>query len=95
MIPGKMNPNWQDSADENEQNEAPMEEKQPMGHGSMPHMHIHTHAKGHTVHIMHPNGKHEKHEHEHGDAEGIAAHVHEHFVGGGMPQEDSGTEGQY
>lgn len=48
----------------------------------MPQMHIHTHAKGHTVHIMHPDGKHEKHEHAHGDAEGMAAHLHEHFGSG-------------
>ena len=52
------------------------------GQHHMPSIHIHSHAKGHTVHIMHPSGAHEKHEHEHGDAEGIASHIHEHLGGG-------------
>lgn len=44
-----------------------------------PSIHIHSHAKGHTVHIMHKDGAHEKHEHEHGDTEGIKAHIDEHL----------------
>jgi hypothetical protein len=49
-------------------------------HGSeKPSIHIHSHSAGHTVHIMHPDGQHESHEHELGDAEGITAHVHSHI----------------
>jgi hypothetical protein len=53
-------------------------------HSTMPQIHIHTHAKGHTVHIMHPNGHHEKHEHAHGDVDGMHAHLEEHLGGGGL-----------
>jgi hypothetical protein len=53
-----------------------------------PSIHIHSHDKGHTVHIMHPSGEHEKHEHEAGDAEGIKAHVDEHI--GGIEGQDHG-----
>lgn len=53
-----------------------------------PSIHIHSHAKGHTVHIMHPSGAHEQHEHASGDAEGIASHIHEHI--GGEPGQDHG-----
>lgn len=59
------------------------------GQHKAPHIHIHSHAKGHTVHIMHPDGAHEKHEHGHGDVEGIAAHVHEHI--GGASGQDHGV----
>jgi hypothetical protein len=48
----------------------------------MPQMHIHTHSKGHTVHVMHANGKHEQHEHAHGDTEGMKAHIDQHFGSG-------------
>jgi hypothetical protein len=57
------------------------------GQHHVPHIHIHPHhdesgkhVKTH-VHIMHHDGKHEMHEHEPGDSEGIAAHVHQHFGG--------------
>lgn len=54
------------------------------GGEAKPQIHIHSHENGHTVHIMHPDGQHEKHEHEDGDSEGMAAHIHEH-LGNGAP----------
>lgn len=54
------------------------------GHAQKPHISIHSHPHGHTVHIMHHDGKHEKHEHAHGDTEGIAAHIHQHLGDGGQ-----------
>lgn len=53
-----------------------------------PHIHIHSHAQGHTVHVMHHDGTHTKHEHAQGDAEGIAAHIHKHL--GGEEGQDHG-----
>jgi hypothetical protein len=51
-----------------------------------PNIHIHSHSKGHTVHVMHSNGQHEQTEHEAGDAEGIANVVHQHIgAAGGQP----------
>ncbi len=66
------------------------------GHSS-PSIHIHSHDKGHTVHILHKDGTHEAHEHEHGDADGIAEHIHEHLgkggsIGGHEEAEDAATE---
>lgn len=55
--------------------------QQESGQHHPPQIHMHSHDKGVTVHIMHHDGRHEKHEHEHGDAEGIAAHVHQHHGG--------------
>jgi hypothetical protein len=49
------------------------------GKHAMPNIHIHSHDGGHTVHVMHHDGTHEKHEHEAGDAEGMAEHLHTHF----------------
>lgn len=63
-------------------------EKEKDGGARHPSIHVHSHSKGHTVHIMHPDGGHEKHEHSHGDAEGIAAHVHKHI--GGKEGQDHG-----
>ena len=51
-----------------------------------PHIHIHSHSGGHTVHIMHHDGTHEKHEHPHGDHEGIAQHIHTHLGPGSAPE---------
>jgi hypothetical protein len=48
-----------------------------------PHIFHHSHSGGVTTHIFHHDGRHEMHEHSHGDADGMAAHVHEHH-GGGM-----------
>ena len=62
--------------------------------GHKPSIHIHSHAKGHTVHIFHKDGGHEKHEHPHGDASGIAQHIHDHLGGGqGAPEFESSSEG--
>lgn len=58
-----------------------------------PQIMIHSHAKGHTVHIMHHDGTHEKHEHESGDAEGIKAHIDEH-IGGGEGQDHGFSSGE-
>ena len=58
------------------------------GGGKHPHIAIHSHSKGHAVHITHPDGRVESHEHAHGDAEGIAAHIHEHI--GGKEGQDHG-----
>ena len=62
--------------------------KQESGQHHPPHIHIHSHAKGHTVHIMHDDGAHEKHEHAHGDSDGIAEHIHQHL--GGAEGQDHG-----
>lgn len=65
---------------------------QESGQHTAPSIHIHSHDQGHTVHIMHANGKSEKSEHEHGDAEGIAAHIHSH-IGGKIGQDHGGSAG--
>lgn len=63
-----------------------------------PQITIHSHSAGHTVHIMHPDGQHEQHEHEDGDSHGIAEHIHEHLGNGGAdghgeqrPEEELGS----
>lgn len=66
---------------------------QESGQHETPQIHIHSHDEGHTVHIMHSNGQHEKHEHEHGDAEGIASHIHQH-IGGKEGQDHGGSSGE-
>ena len=56
------------------------------GQHRAPHIHIHSHSKGHTVHVMHSDGGHDQHEHAPGDAEGIAEHIHNHIgAAGGQP----------
>ena len=70
----------------------PVPKPEHKGAGGHPHIHIHSHSGGHTVHIMHPDGRHEKHEHAHGDAEGMAQHIHTHF-GGGEGSAPEGHEG--
>lgn len=57
-----------------------------------PQIHIHSHAKGHTVHIMHKSGKHEQHEHSKGDTEGIAEHIHKNLGAGGQDHGYSGGD---
>jgi hypothetical protein len=59
-----------------------------------PSIHIHSHSKGHTVHIMHKDGTHEKHEHGPGDAEGIAQHIHEQLGTPGSMNEGQSDQGQ-
>jgi len=63
------------------------------GQHHAPSIHIHSHAAGHTVHIMHKDGTHTKTEHSHGDAEGIAAHIHKH-IGGTAGQSHGIGDGQ-
>lgn len=62
------------------------------GHAKHPHFAIHSHAHGHVVHITHPDGHHEHHEHALGDAEGIAAHIHQHIGSGGGEQRPEAEE---
>jgi len=77
-----MNPNWNESAEPTKGGAAPEPAMPASGEPSAaPTLVMHSHDKGVTVHVHHKNGKHEKHEHSHGDAEGMAAHVHEHFGG--------------
>lgn len=61
--------------------------------GNHPQIHIHSHAKGHTVHVMHSDGRHEKHDHESGDAEGLKSHIDEH-IGGAMGQDHGFSGGE-
>lgn len=63
------------------------------GGGNHPQIHIHSHAKGHTVHVMHSDGRHEKHEHESGDTEGIKSHI-DTQLGGGMGQDHGFSSGE-
>lgn len=56
-----------------------------------PQIHIHSHAKGHTVHVMHKDGRHEKSEHAHGDTEGVKQHIDKHL---GDVGQDHGSEGE-
>lgn len=88
----------------NKQREAHMSGKAPGGHADeaeggheghasaahLPSIHIHSHAKGHTVHILHKDGRHEKHEHEAGDASGMAEHLQNHLAAGGGEGQDHG-----
>lgn len=64
------------------------------GHDGKPSIFIHSHSAGHTVHVYHADGQHEVHEHEHGDAEGMAEHVHTYLSGGKhlLPQHDDETK---
>lgn len=56
-----------------------------------PQIHIHSHEKGHTVHVMHKDGRHEKHEHGHGDTEGVKQHIDKHL---GDVGQDHGSPGE-
>src|SRR5438270_12303906 len=60
--------------------------------GKLPDIHIKSHSAGHTVHIMHQDGRHESHEHAHGDTEGMAEHVHN-YLGGEQRPENEGEAG--
>ena len=57
-----------------------------------PHIFVHSHTAGHTVHIHHHNGQHEKHEHAKGDVEGIKSHIDQHLGGGEESQETPAQE---
>lgn len=54
-----------------------------------PQIHVHSHERGHTVHVMHPDGRHEMHEHEPGDSDGVAERVRDAMSG----SEGEGMEG--
>jgi hypothetical protein len=69
----------------NEEGEGKRGKKKP---GEHPSIHIHSHSKGHTVHILHPSGAHEEHEFSRGDSEGISNLIHHHL--GGEPGQDHG-----
>ena len=76
--------------DEAERVDNPVEEK-----SDAPDIHVHTHSKGHSVHVHHKDGRHEEHKFNHGDHEGIGRKVTESMggqsSGGGM--EDSAAAG--
>lgn len=61
-------------------------------HGEKPHVFVHSHKNGHTTHVFHSDGQHEKHEHGH-DAESVADKVHEALGGEQRPENDMGAEG--
>lgn len=67
--------------------------KEKKGGKKHPSIHIHSHAKGHTVHIMHPDGRHEMHEHGHGDTEGMKQHLDTHLRAAGQDHGEGGGEG--
>jgi hypothetical protein len=88
-----MNPNWHDKPSmmagvkglgkEEREPKEPMSEPldtEPVAGGSEPSIFMHSHAKGVTVHIHHPSGKHEKHEHAHGDVAGMKGHIDKHMA---------------
>jgi len=56
------------------------------GGGKHPHMHIHSHEAGHTMHVMHDDGSHEMHHFAQGDTAGMKSVMDEHMggAGGGM-----------
>ena len=51
-----------------------------------PSIHIHSHTGGHTVHILHKDGRHEMHQHGHGDTDGISQHIQTHLGAGSAPE---------
>lgn len=68
-------------------------------HGEQkPHVFVHSHSGGHTVHLFHSDGRHEMQEHGH-DADSAADHVRESLGGGNNEgemnehDEDSGSIG--
>jgi hypothetical protein len=68
--------------------------EQESGQHHAPHIHFHPHhdEQGNhthtTVHVMHHDGTHTKHDHAAGDTEGMAAHIHKHM--GGAEGQDHG-----
>jgi hypothetical protein len=53
-----------------------------------PHVHIHTHESGHTMHVMHPDGTHEMHHMEHGDTAAMKQVLDEHLAGAGGAEQE-------
>jgi hypothetical protein len=74
---------------------------QESGEHHAPSIHIHSHSAGHTVHIMHKDGRHTKTEHQSGDTEGIKAHIEQHLGSpegndhGGSSEEEMENEHGY
>jgi hypothetical protein len=58
------------------------------GGETKPHIFVHSHTNGHTVHLFHSDGRHEEHEHGH-DAAAVADRVHESLGGEQRPENDS------
>ena len=60
--------------------------------GKHPHMHIHSHEAGHTMHVMHVDGTHEMNHFAAGDTAGMKGVMDEHMQpqGGGMMAEGEG-----
>jgi hypothetical protein len=85
---GHMNPNW-DTSKMKGLGKEKREPTEPMGDEmhtiegeegtEAPSLFMHSHAKGVTVHVMQKNGKHMKHEHAHGDMEGLKGHIDKHM----------------
>lgn len=106
MAKGFMNPNW-GSARHNAETATAEAEPEPGGDqfkgeeqqaqtSPHPHIFIHSHASGHTVHVHHKakdggKPKHEMHEHELGDHEGVANRVKQ-VLGGEQSNEHSGAD---
>ena len=81
-----MNPQRQRHMEQGAKESSDVSEESGQHHA--PIIHIHSHDNGHTVHVMHKDGSHTKHEHEHGDAEGIKSHIDKHI--GGKTGQDHG-----
>jgi len=58
------------------------------GGEAKPHIFVHSHKNGHTVHLFHNDGSHEEHEHGH-DAASVADRVHESLGGEQRPEHDN------
>lgn len=63
------------------------------GKNDKPDVFIHSHANGHTVHVFHKDGAHEKHEFGHGDARSVADKVHESLGGNNEAEMHEDGEG--
>jgi len=97
MPDGYMNPSYGNlmgrGEGAREQDEGPLAKKEERKRAAQdtphkPHIHIHPHHDedgkhiGTSVHILHHDGTHEKHDHESHDHEGAMSHYHEHYGGG-------------
>jgi hypothetical protein len=57
-----------------------------------PDIHIKSHEKGHTVHVMHQDGRHDMTEHAKGDGKGISKIVAKHLGNAGQDHGGSSDE---
>jgi hypothetical protein len=53
---------------------------------------VHSHDNGHTVHVMHEDGTHEKEDYAKGDEDQVADSVRSHLGGGDTGDEDEGMD---